>query len=335
MLHITNGDTAADVIRRAGVQGDVLPWRDVLHEGPVPQGLSLEELRGVRAGFIAAAGWASFDDALADFGERDRVLRESLAQDEVVLWFEHDLYDQLQLFQVLDWFAAQDGRASRLSLICNAEYLGSSTSEQLRHRFPGRQAVSASHLNLGRQAWAAFRSPDPTALIELLHQDTSALPFLGPALRRHLQQFPSVTNGLSRSEVQALEVIAGGVTRLRDVYRASHHEREEAIFLGDSIFGLYMEALSRERTPLVVGRDDRVLALPRGAVDAGSFWNSHARLTEMGRAVVEGRADRVNVNGIDRWLGGVHLHGPDARWRWNDAAQRREEGRVDSRSLER
>jgi hypothetical protein len=65
MLHITNGDSAAEVIRRAGVQGDVLPWRDVLHEGPVPQGLSLEELLGVRARFIAAAGWASFDDALA------------------------------------------------------------------------------------------------------------------------------------------------------------------------------------------------------------------------------------------------------------------------------
>jgi Domain of unknown function (DUF1835) len=335
MLHITNGDSAAQVIRRAGVPGDVLPWRDVLHEGPVPQGLPFEELRGVRARFIAAAGWASFDDALADFGERDRVLEESLAQGEVVLWFEHDLYDQLQLFQLLDWFSAQDGGASRLSLICNAEYLGSSTPKQLRDRFPGRQPVSASHLNLGRQAWAAFRSPDPTALTELLHQDTSVLPFLGPALGRHLQQFPSVTNGLSRSEAQALEVIASGVTRLRDVYVASHHAQEEAIFLGDSIFGLYMESLSREREPLVVGRDDRVLAMPRAAAEAGAFWSSHARLTEVGRAVVEGRADRVNVNGIDRWLGGVHLYGVDARWRWNEATQRLQEGRLDSWSVGR
>lgn len=33
-LHISNGDHAAERIRFAGITGDVVPWRDVLHEGP-------------------------------------------------------------------------------------------------------------------------------------------------------------------------------------------------------------------------------------------------------------------------------------------------------------
>jgi hypothetical protein len=33
--------------------------------------------------------------------------------------------------------------------------------------------------------------------------------------------------------------------------------------------------------------------------------------------VIRGAADRVRVNGIDRWFGGVHLQGHDAPWRWD------------------
>jgi len=46
------------------------------------------------------------------------------------------------------------------------------------------------------------------------------------------------------------------------------------------------------------------------------------RLTDTGRAVLDGRADWIRLNGIDRWLGGVHLHGADAQWRWDAEAGR-------------
>src|SRR5687768_11047360 len=104
MLHITNGDCAVEGIQRSGVPGDVLPWRDVLHEGPVPGGLELSELSALRAGYLAGGGYAGENELLEDFRVRDRALAGAGAADEVVLWFEHDLYDQLQLIQLLDWF---------------------------------------------------------------------------------------------------------------------------------------------------------------------------------------------------------------------------------------
>src|SRR5215208_2259122 len=108
MLHITNGDSAACGIRETGFPGEILSWMDVLHEGPVPQNLDLGQLRTVRAEFIASCGLASLDEALSLLARRDKVLVESLSQEEVVLWFEHDLYDQLQLIQFLNWFAHQE-----------------------------------------------------------------------------------------------------------------------------------------------------------------------------------------------------------------------------------
>src|SRR5947207_1964754 len=124
MLHITNGDSAALPIDQSGIGGEVLTWQDVLHEGPALIGLSAADLREVRAGFVAACGWSACAQALAGFARRDATLERALAgNDEVVLWFEHDLYDQLQLIQVLDRIAVSDTQA-RCSLICVGAFPG-------------------------------------------------------------------------------------------------------------------------------------------------------------------------------------------------------------------
>jgi hypothetical protein len=321
MLHITNGDSAANGIRGTGLPGEALSWADVLHEGPVPENLTLDQLRTVRARFIASCGWNTFELALNQFSRRDRVLLESLNQDEIVLWFEHDLYDQLQVIQLLDWFGQQKVVRTKLSLVCGGEYLGPATVERLRERFPQRQPVTGTQLELARAAWAAFRSPEPGHLTTFLQRDTTALPFLATALLRHLQQYPSKRNGLSRSESQALEAVGGGVVALGEVYRDSHHNREEAIFLGDTVFGFYIERLSSQREPLVLRDDGQVIKAPRNHADSTEFWSSKVTLTELGRAVLDGRADQVRVNGIDRWLGGVHLSGMETRYRWDEAAR--------------
>src|SRR5881392_2812238 len=89
----------------AGVEGKIIAWRDVLHEGPVDSSLSLEELSKQRAQFIAEHNWDEFSHVSGDFRERDRVIQHLDFFDEVVLWFEDDLYDQLQLIQLLDFFS--------------------------------------------------------------------------------------------------------------------------------------------------------------------------------------------------------------------------------------
>jgi hypothetical protein len=109
VLFITNGDSAAGRIEASGLAGEILPWRDVLHEGPVPCGLSPEELSDVRARFLAERGWTSLAEARRDFARRDATLAGYGDHEEVVLFFEHDLYDQLQLIQVLDWFVGPWG----------------------------------------------------------------------------------------------------------------------------------------------------------------------------------------------------------------------------------
>lgn len=94
-LNITNGDSAVSKLRAAGVQGEIVPWNDVLHEGPVNAALSLRDLSELRALFIAERGWDDFAHVSGSFSQRDRILAGIDRFNEVVLWFEEDLYDQL------------------------------------------------------------------------------------------------------------------------------------------------------------------------------------------------------------------------------------------------
>ena len=123
-----------------------------------------------------------------------------------------------------------------------------------------------------------------------------------------------MTNGLSRTEQQALEVISKGTTRMRDIYVASHHHRESAIFMGDAAFAAHLEHLVRGSRPLlnvVQGPSPLKGSASRLTID------DEVALTEDGRRVLDGQLDRVQACGINRWLGGVELVGTGPLWRWD------------------
>jgi hypothetical protein len=325
MLHITNGDSAAAGIRQVVPDGYVLAWRDALHVGPVPAGLSLPELSALRTRFIEEQGWAPAGTVAASFAERDAALAGFHQHDEVCLWFEHDLYDQLQLLQVLDWLAGEGPGDTALRLICISELpgverfygLGQLTPAQLATLYPQRRPISREQLDLAGEAWAAFRSADPTNLAALLAGDTSALPFLRAALPRLLAELPAVGDGLSRTERLILENLASGPQEPTAAFRASQ-EREDAPFLGDTIFWWHVHALgTAAHPPLLARRDGQLVAPPKALPSPQSPEALTLELTDVGQALLGGQTDYVRLNGIDRWLGGTHLGGPEAEWRWD------------------
>jgi len=296
VLIVTNGASAVHVLERAGIPGEKLSWDDVLHDGPVPAGLDLATLSTVRARFIADCGWGAFDDARERFRRRDARLQQAHDDDEVVLWFEHDLYDQLQVLQLLDWFGPPLRRPTRLSLICHARFISLSTDDELRRDFDGRVSVTDAQLALGTDAWAAVRAPTPESVIDIVNGETDALPFVRGALVRFLEELPG-RDGLARAERQLLAVVADGWTLLPDAFRRAQ-EFEDPRYLGDASFARYAQQLAQGAAPLLRRDGDRLA------------------LTEVGRAVLEDREDRIRCNGLHRWWGGVRLAG-ESLWRWD------------------
>lgn len=104
---------------------------------------------------------------------------------------------------------------------------------------------------------------------------------------------------------------------MRDAFFTSHHEREEAVFLGDVALVSYLEQLSHGRHQLVLLESRETITRPE---DSGkeSFWQRRLTVTDIGREVLQGRQDWITLNPIDRWWGGVNLAGDDPRWRWDE-----------------
>jgi len=140
------------------------------------------------------------------------------------------------------------------------------------------------------------------------------LPYLARALTRHLEEFPSTVNGLSRSEREALTAIEEGhvtpVAAFMEVAR-----KQESIFLGDLVFFSYLERLSGRDNPLVTWRDGTPVVAPTPA-ESRDFVKGELTLTPLGREVLAGKRDWQNINTDSRWLGGVEIAAP-SRWRWN------------------
>ncbi len=315
VLHITNGDAARKVMENAGFKGDILPWRDVLHEGPTPANLTLQEMSKIRAKFIADSGWEEYETVLISFKIRDDKLVAYHNFDEVILWFEHDLYDQLQLIQILDWFASQQIADNRIKLICVDYYLGLMSPKRMKALYDTRVPVTERQLALAKTALAAFCSPSPRAWVTLLEQDTSALPFMSAAVIRHLEQFPSLENGLNRTERQLLNAVNSGLHAPEQIFEANQ-VADNICFMGDWSFWIYMQRLFLSNPPLLRLHNNASFVVPTSYPYPKTFREQKVSITDTGVKVLNGARDWLEINGIDKWLGGVHLHGSNI-WRWD------------------
>src|SRR6478752_6008968 len=120
-LHVSNGTSVTMTLTEAGVPGTYSIWADPLHNGPVPGGLTDAELIDVRRQYHSSnaggteSGWR---DPVNDMRRWRDVIAGHQSYDELVLWFEHDLFDQLNLIQLLAWIHEHVPVRKPVSLIC-------------------------------------------------------------------------------------------------------------------------------------------------------------------------------------------------------------------------
>jgi hypothetical protein len=290
-LHVTNGSSTVGELSRTGLAPRILTWRDALHEGPVLSG-SDDERRAARAEFLGVD--------VAELEARDRELDTHAG--DFVLWFEADLYDQLQIAEILARLAARRVEPERITLIQVGEVpgiarfggLGELLAEQLR-TIAAQAAVTLTPeaLDLGARAWDALRSPDPSALAALIDVRSPELRFLGEAFGRLAREYPSARDGLSLTERRLLAALPA--TAVQAFLRGS--AKETRPFLGDT-FAFAALARMQEGGLVELAGDDRL-----------------AR-TALGDRVLAGEARHIT----DRWVGGVRMR--ETAWRWDEATER-------------
>jgi hypothetical protein len=205
-------------------------------------------------------------------------------------------------------------------LICIGEHagiarfggLGELTAAQLRE-LPHTTAcarLTPAALELATRAWAAFRAPSPAGLSAIAAARLGELRFLGEAFDRLSREYPATRDGLPLTDRRLLAAVADGAPDAGTAFVRAQ-ARETRPYLGDTTCFARMDRMADGPHPLLR------LDPPGRPVERATG----VHLTGTGARVLAGQADQINLNGIDRWIGGVHLRGHQVPWRWDDGTE--------------
>lgn len=289
----------ASLARRVGLPGEHLPFREALVVGPATKS---SEFQAMRAGFLAGTSGEELLRVSNSLFEQDQMLNAAAeSNDEIVLWFEHDLFCLANFLYLLERLR---GRRNVSFVWCSGILTERDPNELLRLS-NSRAPVTPSMSVLAARAWGAYTSPDPRVLTEIVAGPANEIPFLREGMRLHASRFPSTRNGLGSVDNRLLSLIAAGARDFAVLF-PQFDEKPPRFGYGDSQVLEALRALGSRAVPLIT------IVENAGAPPKITFT-----ITPAGENVMNGAVDDLVVNDPDFWIGGVHLTKENI-WRWDE-----------------
>jgi hypothetical protein len=308
-VNVVHGDFVARSLAMAihPLPGELLVHQDVLSCGPVLPCATVEQWRSARREYwetVPSADESSSDPTADDLLSSLTRLRDA---DAIVLWLGTGTSDQLLLAWIARLLELADlGSPSRLAVVQftafgkrehHAWSVGLLNAEEIAGH-PAPVQLSMDAVPELRRCWAAITAREPTPLLSFVAESSAHLPFLQPSLRALLDRFPDRRTGLGRWDTELLKYANEHGPSVARAIAYTLVDHLDADMVGD---GYLLSRLRRLADP----------ALPHPLVelvgDATVIRGCEVALTEAGKAVLAGRANAVEMNGIDDWVLGVHL----------------------------
>ena len=216
LLHILNGDATLELFKQTEIQGDLFVWREILCEGPTHPQVGSEAFWQLRTAFLSTRYPEQAKKYLTAFRQQLRSI-DLGSYDEIVLWFEHDLFCQINFLGVIAWLNHNSHpnqsyswvRIDKLTNYQDLIGLGEIAPEDYPKLLENRQPLKRSEIHQIGELWQIYSSGQH----ELLVEKSQALapehfPYLTASLVKHSRRFPKAENGLNELEELALKTIA-------------------------------------------------------------------------------------------------------------------------------
>jgi len=212
-LHITNGDSFTQKLETLQLKGEIITWREMLCEGKTETNVGSESFWKTRFDFLHKNYKVSKSWFVEKTLKEYRSLCNHKQQDQIILWFEYDLFCQINMLAVLSWLKTYR-RDAEISLVCSGDEdetdklygLNELSNEQLLDLYKNRKVLSRSDIEYADYVWQLYCSDNPIRLENLTDFNNYQYNYLGDAVKAHLKRFPSIKNGLNAIENRVLEV---------------------------------------------------------------------------------------------------------------------------------
>ena len=205
ILHITNGDSTTTYLKKIGFSGEFITWREMLCEGKTTTDVGSETFWKNRFDFLKTAYKVNKQTFIEFTLKEYRNLCKKKEQNEIVLWFESDLFCQINMLAVLSWIKRYR-QGYQISLIGveidakNHKNTGFSllSEAQINSLYKNRVTLSQDDIEYADYIWQLYCSDSPLRL-ETVYKFNPMSPFqhLETAIEAHLKRFPSIENGLN------------------------------------------------------------------------------------------------------------------------------------------
>lgn len=213
LLHITNGDNFTSKLKTLPLKGDIITWREMLCEGKTLCSVGSESFWKTRFEFLNKNYKISKSWFVEKTLKEYRSLCNHKQQDQIVLWFEYDLFCQINMLAVLSWLKTHR-RHAEISLVCSGREDGGDklfglhelSEEKLMDLYGKRSILSQDDIEYADYIWQLYCSDNPIRLENQIANNDFQFEYLSDALKTHLKRFPTIKNGLNELENRVLEL---------------------------------------------------------------------------------------------------------------------------------
>jgi len=251
-LHILNGDSTATIFSKSSLQGDEIIWREMLCEGSLHKDVGSDEFWIKRYAFFEEELGISkieyFDKTIKELIQ----LEDTSKYNEIVLWFEYDLFCQVNLMALCVYLLKYYKKNINYYLVCTGHEKGEQylqtlsdyTPNEYQTLFINKTKLTRNNLLFAEQCWELYVENNLEKLKAFDFNKQDKFKYFQNAINQHLQLFPG-KNGLNQIENKILELINSGVSDktliIKDLLR---WQRKETIYgFGDLQYKLYLKKL--------------------------------------------------------------------------------------------
>ncbi len=239
-LHITNGDNFTQKLEKLQLKGEIITWREMLCEGKTETNVGSESFWKTRFEFLHKNYKVSKSWFVEKTLKEYRSLCNHKQQDHIILWFEYDLFCQINLLAVLSWLKTYR-RHAEISLVCSGREdtsdklysLNDLSDEQLLELYKNRKILSQGDIEYADYVWQLYCSDNPIRLENLTDYQDYQFTYLADAIKAHLHRFPTIRNGLNAVENKVLEISAVQKPKTRKILISNLVENQGMYGFGD------------------------------------------------------------------------------------------------------
>ncbi len=256
IIHVLNGDSSVQLLKKSGLEGEIAVWRELLCEGPLHADFASDDFWRKR--------YTYFKEELGvdKLEYYDKTIKEILkiedvsGYSEVVLWFEYDLFCQVNLLAACSYLLKDFKKYVKLSLVCVGSFKGKENLQSLTDFSPNdfitlyknRLNLSKSNLIFADECWKLYAENDVEKLKNFNFRHPK-FEYLQAAIHQHLKRFPN-ENGLNEIDTKILQIISENSCTKNEIIRALliWQTKETVYGFSDLQYVKYLEKLKKYYT---------------------------------------------------------------------------------------